>query len=59
MNIRELFEKVEADGVVTKEEVRMINEAIAEDGTVDFEERQLLEKMADKIRKGELKEVQE
>ena len=56
-NIKELFERVEADGKITKEEVRMINEAIAEDGTVDFEERQLLEKMADKIRRGELEEV--
>ena len=59
MNIRELFEKVEADGVLTKAEIKMINDAIAEDGTVDYEERQLLEKMSEKIRKGELKQIDE
>ncbi|MBN1521725.1 MAG: hypothetical protein JW928_04260 [Candidatus Aureabacteria bacterium] len=56
-NIKELFERVEADGKITKEEVRMINEAISADGHLDYEERQLLEKMADKIRRGELEEV--
>ena len=56
-NIRELFKRVESDGKITKEEIRQINEAIAEDGTVDAEERNLLEKMADRIRRGELKEV--
>ncbi len=59
MNIRELFEKVEADGILTKAEIKMINDAIAEDGTVDYEERQLLEKMSEKIRKGELKQIDE
>jgi len=56
-SIKELFERVEADGKVTKEEVKLINDAISADGTVDFEERQLLEKMADKIRRGELEQV--
>ncbi len=57
MDIKELFKKVEADGKITKEEIKMINDAIAEDNKLDFEERQLLESMADKIRRGELKEV--
>ena len=57
MDIKKLFKKVEADGKITKEEIKMINDAIAEDNKLDFEERQLLESMADKIRRGELKEV--
>jgi len=57
MDIKKLFEKVEADGKITKEEIKMINDTIAEDGKFDFDEKQLLERMAEKIRKGELKEV--
>ncbi|MCK5707443.1 MAG: hypothetical protein KAI43_07295 [Candidatus Aureabacteria bacterium] len=56
-SIRELFDRVEADGKVTKEEVHEINRAIGEDGKLDYEERSLLEKMSEKIRNGELEEI--
>ena len=56
-DIKKLFEKVEADGIITADEIKQINEALAADGVLDFGERQLLEKMVRKIRSGELKEV--
>ena len=58
-DIKKLFEKVEADGKITKDELRQITEALIADGTLDYGERQLLEKMAEKVRRGELKEVDE
>ena len=58
-DIKKLFEKVEADGKITKDELRQITEALIADGKLDYGERQLLEKMAEKVRRGELKEVDE
>ena len=57
-DIKKMFERIEADGVITKEEIRQIHETIAADGTLDFDERHLLEQMVEKIKRGELKEVE-
>ena len=57
MDIRKLFERVEADGVITKDEIMEINSAMMQDGVLDFEERGLLQKMTEKLRNGDLKEV--
>jgi uncharacterized membrane protein YebE (DUF533 family) len=56
-DIKKLFEKAEADGVITSDEIKQINDALAADGILDYGERQLLEQMVRKIRSGELKEV--
>ena len=57
MDIRKMFERIEADGVITKDEIIEINAEMMKDGELDFEERGLLQKMSEKIRNGELKEV--
>jgi len=57
MDVRELFKRIEADGVITKDEIIQINSALMADGKLDFEERGLLQKMTEKLRNGELKEV--
>ena len=56
---KKLFEKAEADGVITSAEIKQINDALAADGVLDLGERQLLERMVRKLRSGELKEVRE
>jgi len=57
MDIRKLFERVEADGIITKDEIKEINAAMMKDGVLDFEERGLLQKMTEKLKNGELEEV--
>ena len=56
-DIKKIFEKAEADGVITAEEIKQINDALVADGVLDYGERQLLEQMVRKIRSGELKEI--
>ena len=58
-DIKKLFEKAEADGVISSAEIKQINDALAADGVLDLGERQLLERMVRKLRSGELKEVRE
>jgi len=54
--IEQLVQQIEADGIVTKEELDQLHSAIMADGKVSSDERMILQSIVDKIRTGKLKE---
>lgn len=58
-NIKELFELIVADGVITRAEHDEFIDAIHEDGKIDEEENRLFSEMFAMIRDGKIKVVDE
>ena len=54
MNIRELTDRILADGKLTSQEQEQLLNAITEDGKVDAEEAEQIKRVMAKINSGEL-----
>jgi len=54
MSIKELVDKILADGKITKEEHIQFQLAITEDGKIDREEKEQINRILDLIEKGEV-----
>ncbi|MCP4158306.1 MAG: hypothetical protein GY757_61975 [bacterium] len=54
MNIKELVERIIADGKVTTEEHKILLDAVSEDGKLDEGEAKQIKRVMEMIRSGEL-----
>jgi polyhydroxyalkanoate synthesis regulator phasin len=57
MRLRELVDRVIADGVITPEEHRELTRAVTEDPEISSEEREEIARLADMIARGEVRVV--
>lgn len=56
-NIKDLVDRIIADGKITQTEQKYLNEAILKDGRVDPEEREQIERLFEMIYRGEIEAV--
>ncbi|MFC1671499.1 hypothetical protein ACFL01_00035 [Planctomycetota bacterium] len=55
--LEDLVKRIEADGTITRAELRELHEAIMEDGVVTSEELMVLQGIVNKLSRGELEEA--
>lgn len=55
--IKDLVDRIIADGVITRAEQRLLNNAILKDGQIDPAEKEQIERLFDMIYRGEIRAV--
>lgn len=55
-DLQKLVERIERDGVITKDEVQQLNAALLEGGSIGAEDRIILNRILAKLRTGEIRE---
>lgn len=56
-SIKDLVDRIIADGQITRSEQRFLNAAILKDGQIDPAEREQIERLFDMIYRGEIQAV--